>query len=412
MKDLLNPENTPHQKVQRINKLPLIMVCLVTLGILVGFFYLINGKNRRTVEAEKNQDVLKTDTSLAEGILKGTPKHGIIGEAYAQQKPVDADQNRPVTLEPAPLAQQPQQKPQKSEAQKEVERITRLKKSRLEDALTAPSTTSTSFANVGNSTGKPTGTVNPAQVANVGGFDGNSVMSKIKDTLETTAGGDPNKQQHKNEFLNEERLSKGYLHNTRTPQVSPYEVKTGTVIPAAMVGGLNSDLPGMIISQITQDVYDTATGAYLLIPQGSKLVGMYDSYVAYGQNRALVAYTKIIYPDGSSIDLGGMPGADQAGYAGLHDQVDNHYFRIFGSALLVSLITGAYEYTQDDNDRFDDSKDAGDTLSSAVAQQLVQTSQGLLRKNLNIQPTIKIRPGDRLNIMVNKDIIFPGTWEG
>ena len=187
------------------------------------------------------------------------------------------------------------------------------------------------------------------------------------------------------------------------------EVKTGTVIPATMLGGLNSDLPGMILAQVSQNVYDTATGGYLLIPQGSRLVGIYDNYIAYGQNRALVVWNRIVYPDGSTLELEGMPGTDQGGYAGLEDQVDNHYFRVFGSAILMSVITGMYDYSQDSG-RYGDEQTAGDTMASAVAREMAQTSQMMLRKNLDIQPTIKIRPGYKLNVMVKRDIIFPAVW--
>ena len=122
------------------------------------------------------------------------------------------------------------------------------------------------------------------------------------------------------------------------PQISPFELKRGSVIPATLVTGINSDLPGRITAQVSQNVYDSATGHQLLIPQGAKLFGRYDSDVSFGQSRVLVVWTDIIFPNGSTLQIGGMAGTDSAGYGGFKDKVDNHYLRTFGSAILVALI--------------------------------------------------------------------------
>ena len=196
-----------------------------------------------------------------------------------------------------------------------------------------------------------------------------------------------------------------------------YELKTGAVIPGMMVTGVNSDLPGNIIAQVSQNVYDTATGNHLLIPQGAKIYGAYDSRVAYGQSRALVAWNRIVFPDGSSITLGAMPGADLAGYAGFSDKVDNHYLRIFGSALMMSLITGGMSYAMDKVDNNSNSGNSNsnntsmqDEMASALAAQMGQTTMKMLEKNISIKPTIEIRPGFRFNIVVTKDVVFRGAY--
>lgn len=187
-----------------------------------------------------------------------------------------------------------------------------------------------------------------------------------------------------------------------------FEMKTGTVVPGVMVTGINSDLPGNIIAQVSQNVYDTASGRFLLIPQGSKIYGAYDSRVTYGQQRLLVAWNRIIFPDGSSVTLGAMPGSDMAGYAGFNDQVDNHYLRIFGSAFLMSLVTGSMSYAVDkvDNSSNSDNTTMQNEMASALATQMGQTTMTLLQKNLSISPTLTIRPGYRFNIVVTKDVIF------
>ena len=113
---------------------------------------------------------------------------------------------------------------------------------------------------------------------------------------------------------------------------TPYMLRACFVIPATLISGINSDLPGQIVAQVSQNVYDTPVGRYLLVPQGSRLIGSYDSKVAYGQGRVLVAWQRIVFPDGKALDMGAMPGSDGAGYAGLADKTNNHYLRIFGSA--------------------------------------------------------------------------------
>jgi type IV secretory pathway VirB10-like protein len=147
-------------------------------------------------------------------------------------------------------------------------------------------------------------------------------------------GGEPdlNRAADKRAFLDgraPEAASAAYLPGGRAAPVSPYEIKAGTVIPATMVGGINSDLSGQILGQVAENIYDSATGRFILIPQGSKLVGTYDNSVTSGQRRVLVAWSRIILPDSSSIDLGRMPGTDQSGLAGLHDRVNTHFWEMF-----------------------------------------------------------------------------------
>ena len=200
------------------------------------------------------------------------------------------------------------------------------------------------------------------------------------------------------------------LPHTRTAG-QPLELKTGAVIPGVMVTGINSDLPGNIIAQVSQNVFDTANGQHLLIPQGAKLFGVYDSRVIYGQERALVAWNRIVFPDGSAVTLGAMPGADMAGYAGYTDQVNNHYLRIFGSAVLMSMITGGMSYSMDalgtsSTGGMNSTPTLQDEMGSALAAQMGQATMQLLQKNLNIKPTLEIRPGYQFNIIVTKDMVF------
>lgn len=191
---------------------------------------------------------------------------------------------------------------------------------------------------------------------------------------------------------------------------SPYELRTGFVVPATLISGINSELPGQIIGQVAQSVYDTPTGKYLLIPQGSRLVGQYDSNVVYGQARILIAWQRIVFPDGKAMDIGSMPGADSAGYAGVKDQVNNHYVRLFSSAFLMSGITAGISLSQPDQTGTT-AQTASSAMSEALGQQFGQVSAQLIAKNMNIAPTLEIRPGYRFNVMVTKDMTFSKPYQ-
>ena len=187
---------------------------------------------------------------------------------------------------------------------------------------------------------------------------------------------------------------------------TPYVLQTGFVIPATLISGINSSLPGQIMAQVSQHIYDSPIGKWRLIPQGSRLVGTYSSEVEFGQARVLVAWQRIIFPDGKTMDIGAMPGADGVGYAGFRDQVNNHYMRIFGSALIMSAIVAGSTYSQRDSGGAFGRQNAGSIMSQSLGQQLGLVTANLIRKNLNIAPTLELRPGYRFNIIVTKDMKF------
>jgi type IV secretion system protein VirB10 len=215
-----------------------------------------------------------------------------------------------------------------------------------------------------------------------------------------------------NQYANTGLGDRWRLDSKPEPPRSPYELRAGFVIPGTLISGINSQLPGQIMAQPSQDVFDTATGKYKLFPQGSRLVGTYSSDVVYGQARVLVAWQRIIFPDGKAMDIGAMPGADSAGYAGFKDQVDNHYARIFGSALLMSAITAGVAYSQQNQNTGSlYAPNAQSTLSSALGQQLGQATVQMITKNMNIAPTLEIRPGYRFNILVTKDLTLSKPYE-
>ena len=178
---------------------------------------------------------------------------------------------------------------------------------------------------------------------------------------------------------------------------------TGSVLPATLITGINSDLPGKIIAQVSQNVYDSPTGRFMLVPQGTKIFGTYESGVVYGQERVLVSWNRLIFPDGKTIDIGSMNGTDQAGYSGMNDLVNNHYLRLFTSSFLLSVISAGITYSQD---KYTSNNENGTTASSAMAQsfgsQMGNTALQMIQKNMNISPTLEIRPGFKINVMVDR----------
>ena len=160
----------------------------------------------------------------------------------------------------------------------------------------------------------------------------------------------------KNDVRRLERTDSWSLDSQVEAPASPYMIRAGFVIPAIMISGINSDLPGQVMAQVSQNVWDTATGRFLLIPQGTRLIGAYSSDVAYGQERVLMAWQRLIFPDGKTFDIRAMPGADSAGYAGFTDQISNHWFRTISSAILMSGVIAAVDLSQDDNNSSDSSE--------------------------------------------------------
>ncbi|CDW95022.1 MULTISPECIES: TrbI/VirB10 family protein [unclassified Thiomonas] len=199
----------------------------------------------------------------------------------------------------------------------------------------------------------------------------------------------------------------GYLQAAVQPKASNHELFAGSVIPAVLQTGIDSDLPGTITGMVRQTVYDSLNPSVVLIPQGTKIIGAYSSDVAYGQSRVLVAWNRLIFPNGAMIDLKGMSGTDGIGQAGLHDQTDNHYARIFGSAILMSLLGVGAQLSQPQTGNALTTPSASQQAAGALSQQIDTVGTNLLNKNLNIQPTLNIRPGYTFNVLVKRTMILP-----
>ena len=194
------------------------------------------------------------------------------------------------------------------------------------------------------------------------------------------------------------------------PAPSAFAVQAGTVIPAVLMTEINSDLPGECLAQTTRDVFDTRTQHILLIPRGAKLLCRYDDQLGAGQSRLLVAWTRILLPDGRSVQLPGLPATDQAGARGVADQVDRHTRRTFATAGALSLLSAAVQLSQPQNGNLLATPSAGQVAAGALGQQLNTVAVEMLRRDMNNQQTIRIRQGTQFNVFLNTDLVFPGPY--
>jgi len=212
---------------------------------------------------------------------------------------------------------------------------------------------------------------------------------------------DPNGQQTKLDFLNRRQTGGIYNPHALETPASPHQVMAGSIIAASLITGLNSDLPGTVIAQVTEHVYDTVTGRFLLIPQGSRLIGTYDSIIAFGQSRALVVWHRIVMPDGSSIEIDNLPATDPAGYAGLEDGVDYHTDRLATGVVLATLLGVSTELTLGESE-----SELVRALRESLQGNVSRAGSRLTERFLDVQPTLTIRPGFPLRVIVHRDLVL------
>jgi len=450
----MSPEASPNQMdassgVRRVNNMPIYIGVAIVLTFLIIMALVAMDRAAEQSNRDSDEDNNKRTSSLLADMIVGTNKtqKGIIQPKVAL--PVVPDDHKinivlPDNPDLPPQAPAPVDTTQASEdraAAEEARRIRQLKLQRLEKAIAsktnienikAPRSAESSSQetpdrqemlariakvrrqiaqedkNSGGTHLAQAGSMNPGDASGMGG-----------DFMGSEEYGDPYGDSDGNRRANndmdqfDKQGSKDrWALNTKTKQPrSPFSLQTGFVIPATLISGINSELPGQIMAQVSQDVYDTPVGRYKLIPQGSRLVGAYSSDVVFGQGRLLVAWQRIIYPDGKTRDIGAMPGSAGAGYAGFNDKVNNHYFRIFGSALLMSAVIAGATYSQRDSGGVLGRQSAGSVLSQSLGQQLGRVTTMLMRKNLNIAPTLEIRPGYRFNVVVTKDLVFKKPYQ-
>lgn len=281
-----------------------------------------------------------------------------------------------------------------------------------------PATSPTNFKNIPDyidqSRAKKQDNINNNQQKNsIGDRDVNSLLNeKQLDAAAQTSNPEPERVNQQLKAQATERAAEDdeiYLGSKKKDAKSPYEVIAGTFIPAVLETGLNSDLPGYVTAVVRQNVYDTVSGSYLLIPKGTRIFGKYESKVAYGQQRLLLNWNRLIFANGASISLKGMPGTDKEGYSGFADEVDNHFANLLSGAIFMSVIGAGAQLSQPQTASGvtpSQNEMIGQTMAGQAGSQIANIAGQVVQKNMNVSPTITIRPGYEFNIIVNKDMVL------
>ncbi|MCJ8057028.1 IncP-type conjugal transfer protein TrbI [Shinella curvata] len=409
------------QGMRRLNRLPII----IAIAIIVLFFgVVVIGLSWRGLTFNRNGDLNSASSTPATNFgdqLKRGVTDGIIGEREKQEifQPTPVVVRTEERQEPA-VERREVQEDRRSRLEPEEEWKARLKREQEEQyireaqrqrmaRLQARATAFDSPLKVDVSE-----VAENTKIADDRNQPGNLATNSASDLYATAMKSgllgqnvDPNGQATKEDFFNQDIKDLGYLPNRVMPQMSLYELKRGSVIAATLITGLNSDLPGRITAQVSQNVFDSATGYRLLIPQGAKLFGRYDSKVSFGQERVLVVWTDLIFPNGSTLQIGGMAGTDAEGYGGFKDKVDRHLWRTFGSAALIAIIGTGIDKAAPESSTLATQDTASDAARRNFAESFGRVAEQTISKNLNVQPTLQIRPGYKFNVLVDQDIVFP-----
>lgn len=414
-------EAIPNTGIRRVNNLPMYIVGgLLTVFLIVMVLVAADRAEKQNRQASAKEEKIG-NTSMFANEIAGSHKDGIVPAAQLvvpelSQVPIARPEN--LDRPPTPPSSS------NSRSNDELERIRMAKLQQFEEAIkaktgvqvTAPRSSGSTQGNITNRSvpatrDDPTATyrarLQQLQASGLGGEADGSTDPKLLQTADSSNRNDIER------FSDSGQGDRWKLDAKPEAPRTPYELRAGFVVPATLISGINSELPGQIMAQIAQNVYDTATGKHLLLPQGSRLVGAYSSDVSYGQARVLVAWQRIVFPDGKAMDIGAMPGADSAGYAGFSDQVNNHYLRLYGSALLMSAVTAGITYNQqqDQSTTGFQQPSASNAMSQALGLQLGQVTAQMIAKNLNVAPTLEIRPGYRFNVIVTKDMTFSKPYQ-
>lgn len=397
---VIRPDPLAVLKVPRINRMPMVVAgAIATFVVFIISAIMVDRAQRQLLsDAPPPESARSSQAALTEVLDQIQP-----GAIPMASVPVPTDTapsamaSTAVDLTPEPLAELPAE-PGLSE--QELQRIESYQQTLLQRALDARMAP---LAVAGGNT-PLAGISGPAPV----GLPGSAQYADRYAQLLKAAQGQAGAVQQQ-DWMQQQAGAIGYLpHRVRQP-VTSCELTAGSVIPATLRGGANSDLPGMLTAHVSMDVYSTADGSCLVIPQGTELVGVYNAEVKMGQERIMVAWQRLNLPDGSKLDLGSMPGTDAAGYAGFQDQVDNHYGRIFGNAILLSIVSAGIQLSQPQQEG-DEQLSSSQVAAGALGQNLGQVSTEMIQKNMAIAPTLRVRPAYRFNVTVNKDIIFESSY--
>jgi type IV secretion system protein VirB10 len=337
------------------------------------------------------EEALSQPAKPATDALNGLPAG--YGDVPKLGPPLPGDLGRPILEHQRQLAMEtqapmPGADPAVQAAAAERERVLSERKAARESGLL-----------VSRAQGGAAGTVQPAPA-----MAADSQPTPAKVALDQA--NDPNTQGRKAEFVAALDPKGDTNPHALMPAPSPYVLMAGGVISASLITGLRSDLPGLVTAQVTERVFDSPTGRILLIPQGARLIGSYDSVVAFGQKRALIVWQRIVMPDGSSLRIDNVPATDPSGYAGLEDKVDMHTWQLIKGVALSTLLGVGSELA------FTGDGDLVQALRRSTQDNVSRAGDQITMRNLNIQPTITIRPGAPVRLVVHKDLVLAPWREG
>jgi type IV secretory pathway VirB10-like protein len=338
--------------VRRLNRRPLVIAGVILCLLLAAVSYTY--QMRLADQRRRNTERLGTpEPAGIPAILKDAPEAGLIPQRLTlPPEPALTPAAPPAVLEQKPVPAAPVVDPYAQEWAQYRQALAQMRQAREQASLQAAwaATTLKNAAPGARPAARETSPdIAPSTGSQLASLYAAELRQRAYDREDDDDRRDINRAAEKRAFLGDrspEATGAHYLPGGREAPFSPYEIKAGTVIPATMIGGVQSDLPGQILGQVSENIYDSATGRFILIPQGSKLVGTYDNAITSGQERVLVAWTRLILPDSSSIDLGKMPGTDQSGLAGFHDQVNNHFWKMFSSVLMLSVLSAGVQISQ------------------------------------------------------------------
>ncbi|MDA9448308.1 IncP-type conjugal transfer protein TrbI [Bradyrhizobium sp. CCBAU 21360] len=423
------PEEAGATGIRRLNRLPIIVAIVLVIVFFAVIFYGLTSRGLYFRRAAGIDTASSNSASTYADQLKKGVANGIIGDPEAQTFQPTPPQ--PDTRKPAgnPFSGRQQSEPAGSQLESEALWRARLDREAHEQYLREQQRQRMARVQAnGAAYDSPLG-INLGKLQTSSAPVGNAAQAKTTTTPGVARGAsdlyaaalragfgtqyiDPNGQTAKEDFFNADLKKLGYLPNKVVALTSAYELKRGSIIPATLITGINSDLPGRITAQVSQNVYDSATGHQLLIPQGAKLLGRYDSKISFGQSRVLVVWTDIILPNGSTLQIGGMAGTDAEGYGGFNDQVDNHYFQVFGSAILIAAIGAGIDMSMPASSSYGYQQTPTDAARNSFAESFGRVAEQTISKNMNVQPTLEIRPGYMFNVLVDQDMVFPSAYRG
>lgn len=370
----LRPEPSPVTRLSR--KVLATLAVIATLAILGALVFALQSRGPRQETTELYSTDHKTTTDELEKLPKdysGLPQAPPPRPIPQLGPPLPGDLGRPILNAQGGAPSADEQRIAQEDEAARVSKVFATTNVRQESPATPPPMTS-------------------------GGVAGQPQAADSKPPLDP--GSLQNMQDRKLAFLNAETDKRTVSSDRLARPASRYIVQAGSVIPAALITGIRSDLPGEITAQVTENVYDSPSGKFLLIPQGARLIGQYDSQISFGQSRVLLVWTRIIMPNGTSIVLEHQPGADRAGYAGLEDDVDYHWGNLAKAAAISTLLGVASELVLNSNNSI------VQALRTGAENTVNQTGQTLVSRQLNVQPTLTIRPGFPVRVVVNRDLVF------